>query len=208
MQSFEFIFTVCFVLLGPIRLIPAFAKLTAGREPGFRSKSALWGTLLATLVCVFVLLMGDALVGKYRLSLPALQLSAGLVLLLSALRTIFPPVVTSDVAPAAAAVSPLKFAVSPLATPTIVPPAGIALLLIIVMVAPKYPGMLQALATSLGVIMALNFLVMFFNAPILRVPGLLPVLQLLGGVLIVIQVALGVDSMLSAFRGLGLVTGT
>jgi multiple antibiotic resistance protein len=54
--------------------------------------------------------------------------------------------------------------------------------------------------------MALNFLVMFFNDRILSIPGLLPALHLLGGVLIVIQVALAINIVLVAFRTLGVVT--
>jgi multiple antibiotic resistance protein len=61
------------------------------------------------------------------------------------------------------------------------------------------------LAIALSVIMVLNFVVMFFNDRILGIPGLLPALHLLGGVLIVIQVALAINIMLVAFRTLGVV---
>lgn len=205
METFAFLFTVSFVLLGPIRLIVPFANLTKGKPTAFRRRTAVRGTLLAIAVCLFVAVLGDTLVAKYRLTLPALQLSAGLVLLLSALRTIYP----SGDAPHSVRedVSPLQMAVSPLATPTIVPAAGVAAILIFVMLSSGFPGMYRALAIALGVIMALDFLVMYFNDQILRTPGLLPVLQLLAGVLIVIQVALGVDTMLDAFRTLGVLTG-
>ena len=203
MEKFAFVFTVCFVLLGPIKLIVPFAHLTGGKPPAFRRSAAAWATLFACAVCLFVALVGGTLVEKYQLSLPALQLTAGLVLLLSALRTIFP----SGDAPHSTRgdASPLQLAVSPLATPTIVPAAGIGAILILVMGAPRFPGAYQALAISLGVIMALDFLVMYFNDRIMRAPGLLPVMQLLGGVLIVIQVALAIDTMLDAFRTLGVV---
>jgi multiple antibiotic resistance protein len=205
MEHFAFVFTICFVLLGPIRLIPAFAGLTEGRTPAFRRSAAAWATLLACAICAFVMLAGGRLVEKYGLSVPALQLTAGLILLLSALGTIFPsgglPESTRE------AVSPLQLAISPLATPRIVSPVGVAAILIFVMAAADDPSRYQVLALALGIIMALNFLAMFFNQGLLRTPGLLPALHLLGGVLIVIQVALAINTMLSAFRTLGVVTG-
>ncbi len=203
-KGFAYLFTVCFVLLGPIRLIPAFARLTGGREQAFRRSAAAWGTLFAAAVCLFVSLVGGTLVERYDLSLPALQLTTGLVLLISAMGAIFP---RGD-APEApgVGVSPLRMAISPLAAPAIVPPAGVAMILVSVMVAPQYPDLYGMLAISLGVIMALNFLVMFFNDRILHIPGLLPALQLLGAVLIVIQVALAIDTMLVALGALGVVT--
>ena len=204
MEKFAFIFTVCFVLLGPIRLISPFARLTKGQPPAFRHSAAAWATLLASAVCLFVVLAGRILVEKYDLSVPALQLSAGLVLLLSALGTIFPsgglPESTGE------AGSPLQLAISPLATPIIVPPVGVAAILVFIMIAPMSADRYQVLAISLSVIMVLNFLVMFFNDRILGTHGLLPALHLLGGVLIVIQVALAINIMLVAFRTLGVVT--
>jgi multiple antibiotic resistance protein len=204
MDEFAFIFTIAFVLLGPIRLIAPFARLTRGRTLAYHRSAALWGALFAILICAFVMLAGGGLVEKYGLSLPALQLSAGLILLLSALGTIFPGGEQPE--PPAEGITPLKLAISPLATPTIVPPVGVAAILICVMIAPQKPDRYQSLALALGAIMALDFLVMFFNDRILRVPGLLPVLQLLGGVLIVVQVALAFDTILLALRALGVVT--
>jgi multiple antibiotic resistance protein len=206
MGTFAFIFTVCFVLMGPTKLMVPFANLTRGKPLAFRRSTAVWGSVIAIGVCLFVAVLGGTLVEKYQLSLPALQLSAGLVLLLSALHTMFPRADVSHSAPDDA--SPMQLAVSPLATPTIVSAAGIGALLILVMSAPRSSGMYQVLAISLGVIMALNFLVMYFNDRVLRAPGLLPGLKLLGGVLGIIQVALAIDTMLDAFRTLGVVTGS
>ena len=203
MEQFAFVFTLCFVLLGPIRLIVPFARQTKGRSPAFQRSAATWAALLASATCLFVVLVGRTLVAKYGLSVPALQLTAGLVLLLSALGTIFP----SGNLPASAREggSPLQLAISTLTVPTMIPPVGVAALLIFVMIGPMSAERLLVLATALGVIMLLNFLVMFFNDRVLRIPGLLPGLHLLGGVLIVIQVALAIDTMLIAFRTLGVV---
>ena len=201
MERIFFVFTVCFVLLGPVKVIPAFARLTQEDEPGYQRRVAVWGILVASAICLFVVGLGEGLVAKYELSLEALQLGGGLVLLLSALNAIFPraePKAEQKEEPKA-----YHLAISPVATPIIVTPAGVAALLIFVMLAPAYPGMYRALGLVLLVILTLDFMVMLFNRSIIRVPGLLPALQVLGAVLVFIQVALAVDTMLAALRALG-----
>jgi multiple antibiotic resistance protein len=178
--------------------------LTRGRSPEFRRRTAAWGTLFAISTCAFVVLAGERLMEKYGLSVPALQLSGGLILLLSALGTIFPG--GEEAEPPPESITPIKLAISPLATPTIVPPVGIAAILIFVMISPLNAGRLQTLVLALALIMALNLLVMIFNDRILRVPGLLPGLKLVGGLMVVIQITLAIDTMLVALRALGVVT--
>lgn len=203
MERFSFIFTVCFVLLGPIKIIPAFARLTLDTEPSFKRRLAVIGTLGASAICLFVALAGRGLVNRYQLSLQALQIGGGLVLLLSALNVIFPRV-EPQMHPMATR-TPLLIAISPLATPIIVTPAGIAAILIFIMNDFRYPNMDQTLALVLSIILALDFLVMFFNAKIMRIPGLLPTFQVIGAVLVFIQVALAIETMLQALRTLGVV---
>lgn len=201
MERISFVFTVCFVLLGPVKIIPAFGSLTRGEDSAFSRRLAVYGVLLAAGACLFVLLLGDWLVRKYQLSLAALELGGGLVLLLSALRTFFPrrePKVEERERPTA-----LQLATAPLAVPTIVTPAGVAALLIFMMLESKYPGINRALLIVLPIILALDFLVMILNRPLLRFPGLLPALQVFGFVLAFMQLSLGIDTMLDGLRALG-----
>ncbi len=67
--------------------------------------------------------------------------------------------------------------------------------------------MYQAIAISIALMMALDFLAMLFNDRIITLPGLLPLLQLLGAVLIVVQVAFAIQVLLDAFKTLGVFTG-
>jgi len=202
MEKISFIFTICFMLLGPIKIIPPFARLTKGKERPFKRSVAIKSSLIAATVCLFVVIAGDNLVSKYELSFAALQISGGLVLLLAAMLTIFPR--SEPEADAAADRSSLQVALG-FATPVIVPPAGVAAILIFVGFAPRYPGIYQALAVVLPIILLLDFLVMFFNDLIMRIPVLLPAIQLLGAILIFIQVALAIDTILSAIKMLGFI---
>ncbi len=138
MEQFPFIFTVFFMLLGPLKVIPPFAGLTRGLDSRFKRDVAIRGAVLASLLCVFVALAGGTLMGNFRISLGGLRLSGGLVLLIAALQVIFrkaqPPT------PSSGSPTALQLAVSPVAVPMIVPPAGVAALLLCVMLAPQYPG--------------------------------------------------------------------
>ena len=55
------------------------------------------------------------------------------------------------------------------------------------MLAPQYPGMTQAVAICLTTMMVLDFLVMYFIDKVMRIPGLMVVLTVLGSVLIFVQ---------------------
>ena len=89
MEEFSFVFTIFFMLLGPIKLIPSFAGLTRGADARFKRDVAIRGVVIAAALCVFVALAGGALLGKYRISIDALRIAGGLVLLIAALQVIF-----------------------------------------------------------------------------------------------------------------------
>lgn len=204
MENLSFIMTIFFMLIGPLKLIPAFSQLTGGMDSRFKRAVALRAALIATAICAVVVVVGEGLVSRYRLSVQSLQITVGLVLLISALNTVFPR--PQPTAPTSAKPTALQLALMPLSTPVIVPPAGVAAILVFVMLAPRYPGMYQAIAISIALMMALDFLAMFFNDRIITLPGLLPLLQLLGAVLIVVQVAFAIQVLLDAFKTLGVFT--
>jgi multiple antibiotic resistance protein len=203
MEEFSFIFTVFFMLLGPIKLIPSFAGVTQGADSRFKRSVAIRGALIASALCVFVALAGGILFGKYRISIDAVRLSGGLVLLIAALQSIFqkaqPP------SPCSGTPTAIKLAASPVAVPNIVPPAGIAAILIFTMLAPQYPGMTQAVAICLAIVMALDLLVMYFIDRVIKTPGLGIVLTVLGSVLVFVQVGLAIQMILNALKSLGVI---
>lgn len=200
MERFPFVLTIFIMLLGPVHLIPAFAGLTRGSEVSFKRAVAWRGAAIAAAVTVFAALAARPLVEKYHLSIESLGLAGGLLLLVSALQTIGSS--KPEVELAGKGATPLRIALSPLATPTIVPPAGIAAILIFVMLEATYPGITQAVLIALAIVMPLNFLAMALNDKLLKIPGLVPMLQLLGAVLVFVQVALAFELIVSALRRL------
>ncbi len=188
------------MLLGPIKLIPSFGGLTRGADLRFKRQVAFWAAVIAAVLCTFVAVAGSALLGRYRISLESLRISGGLVLVIASLQVIFkkgqPP------GPPPGTPTALQLAVSPVAIPMIVPPAGVALILLTMMLAPQFPGTTQAVAISLAIMMVLDFLVMYFIDWVLT-PGVMLVLAVLGSVLIFVQVCLGVETILNGLSGVG-----
>jgi multiple antibiotic resistance protein len=203
MDQFSFIFTIFFMLLGPVKLIPSFAGLTRGADVPFKRSVAIRSAVVASVLCVFVALAGETLLGKYRISLDAVRISGGLVLLISALQVMFRKAPSSS--PSSGKPTAIKLAVSPVAVPMIVPHAGVAAILICMTLAPQNPGMTQAIAICLATMMVLDFLVMYFIDWVMKTPGLMIVLAVLGSVLVFVQAALAINMMQVALKSLGLI---
>jgi small neutral amino acid transporter SnatA (MarC family) len=205
MERTAFSFTILFMLLGPIKVVPGFARAMQGADAALKRKVAVYAALLASAMCGFVLLSGQGLIVKYHLSIGGLDIAGGLVLLIAALRNMFSGPARSGAGPIAR--QPLQVAMTPLATPTIIPPAGVAAILILSLFAAREPTMRPMIVSGIAIMMALDFLAMFFNDTLVKVPGLLLVLQLLGSVLVFVQATLAVDTILDGVRAAGLFRG-
>lgn len=203
MERASFVFTIFFLTLGPIKIIPAFAKLTQSMPLPFKREVAVKGTLVATGVCFYVVLLGQSLLRTYEISLEGLGIAGGIVLLLSALKTLFSGVPSPQ--PSPTPTTAMQLAISPVAAPIVVPPVGIASILIFVMLIPRHPGLELVIISALVVMLVLDFLVMFYIDTLLKITGLMMALQVLGSVLVFIQVALAVETILRSLKGLGLI---
>jgi multiple antibiotic resistance protein len=200
------LFIIFFVTLGPLKIIPAFVQLTAQADASLRRQLAFRSTLLATAVILFVAIIGQNMVRVWRVQLPALMLAAGILLFLVSLNMVMSQYGTmTEAKPTTptAAHSPdppsLKAVISPLTFPTILPPFGIAIALTI-MVGVSQLGLNSApILGLLLLVMLLNLLAMLAARSILGV--LKPVtLQVLGFALAVMQLALGIEFILSGIE--------
>jgi multiple antibiotic resistance protein len=204
-DQFAFVFTVTFLLLGPAKVIPAFFALTKDADLGLKRAVAVRGTLIACGILVFTALTGAGLSARYRISVEALLIGFGIILLIAALDAMF--LQPRPARPAPGASTAMQLAVSPVATPIIVPPAGVAAVLIFVLLAPQFPNGVRDVVICAAIMMVLDFLVMYYIDKVVSVQGLGLVLQVLGSVLVVMQVGLAVQMMLNALRRLGVIKG-
>jgi multiple antibiotic resistance protein len=200
------LFIIFFVTLGPLKIIPAFVQLTAEADSSLRRQFAFRSTLLATAVILLVAIIGQNMVRVWRVQLPALMLTAGILLFLVSLNMVMSQYGTLIGAKPAASASihppdppSLKAVISPLTFPTILPPFGIAIALTIVVGVSQLGLNTTPILGLLLLVMLLNLLGMLAAQPIL---GLLkPVtLQVLGFALAVMQLALGIEFILSGIE--------
>jgi multiple antibiotic resistance protein len=189
-----------FLLLGPIKIVGPFAKLTRGADPHFCGQLAVRSILLAVGALAAAAILGEAFLSRYRISVPVLAITGGLILFLAALDTVMqqfrgPAGVDAKEMPPS-----LSLAVSPLAFPIIVTPSGIAAVIIFVALSPDLTGRLT-IGLLLLVILMLDLLAMWYARAILK--WLTLPLHILGAVLAVIQVALGLNIMLVNLSRIG-----
>ena len=199
------VFTFLFLMLGPFKIIDPFLKIVKGADLAFTRRIALRSTLLASLVLLIAAFLGETALSSYGISLPVLALSGGIILFLVALghilREFVPPTPPHETTSEPVPTPTLNMALSPLAFPTIVTPYGIAALIVLLALSPNTNARLVIGAIVLA-IMLLNLIVMLV-ARFMR-PWVGALLQVLGAVLSVIQVALGLRIILLSFKAMGI----
>jgi multiple antibiotic resistance protein len=140
------------------------------------------------------------MVANYRVSISALLTAAGLVIAIAAMRSIMAQYgKKQDSTPQPESPS-LSMAISPLTFPTILPPYGIATVLLIMIVGKRVgTDVNQILAIIVGY-MVLNYICMLLASWILK--GVKPpIMNVFGIVLSVIQLGIGVTWI---YGGIGL----
>jgi len=195
------IFTGFFVTLGPLKTLGPFAQRTRDVPPAAVRQIALWAFLVASIGGVAGGLIGRALLTKWHVSLPALMLTGGIVFFMVALRQLLEqyepprPLVPADPLPA----SPLAAACR-LVFPIVLTPYGIAAVIALLASSEDTERTLVILGL-LVFVMCLDLLAMLYARVILRGLAII-ILQVLGAVLAVLQVALSVQFMLLGLRSL------
>jgi multiple antibiotic resistance protein len=109
------------VIMDPVANAPVFLALTADRGPAERRRAARQATVVAASVILVFALFGQGILALLGISLPALQVAGGLLLVLVALELLRPPV---ESAPAARPGQ--NIALVPLGTPLLAGPGAIA----------------------------------------------------------------------------------
>ena len=184
------IFTFFLLMLGPIKIIGPFAKITHGAEAAFSRRLAFLATAYSCGGLLLAALVGESLLRKWGVPLHVLLVAGGIILFLVALQSVLQQYNPAAAGKEPAATPTFKMAMSPLAFPTIVTPYGIAALIIFVALSPTRQNTLAIGGMLLGV-MVLNVIAMILSRHILRFLGV--VLQILGSVLGILQIALGLQ---------------
>ncbi len=143
---FAQVFVTVLVILDPIGNVPVFLVLTRDR-PGQRARAALQATVVAAVVILTFAFFGQEILRLLDISVEALQVSGGLVLVLVALQLLHPAATVPS--PTGVAGNP---ALVPLGTPLLAGPGAIAAAMVYVR---KAEGTGEALLGALAIAVAL-----------------------------------------------------
>lgn len=189
------VIVLLFIMLGPLKLLAPFHRATAQMESGALRALALKVSAISTITLLIAGLGGTFIMQQWRISLPVMELTGGLVFLLVALKQVLTQYV--DVSPTAPSADS---AVMHLVFPGVVTPYGIAALIALMAVAGRDERMFFVLGAAMAVMLC-NLLAMWFVRPILHRVGPMP-LHILSAVLAVQQVALALQVMVVALKSI------
>ncbi|MEM1170956.1 MAG: MarC family protein [Cyanobacteria bacterium P01_H01_bin.35] len=201
------VFTIFFLTIGPLKIVPTFVSLTANADDTLRKKMAFRGFWISTLVVILTALFGIGLLDKYGIPISALLMAAGIVLFLVALRMVMAQYGSAAPPPSPPENPSLDLVVTPLIFPTILTPYGVAIVMLIMSILKKVVGNEVLVLGLLVLVMVFNLLNMLYARQILKV--LKPsILKVLGLVLGIIQLSLAISWIFTAIRMEALVIRT
>lgn len=194
------IFVILLITIGPLKAAIVYAKLTGNADRSFRRQVAIKTVTVATIVCLLFVFIGQNLLGLFHVSLPALKIAGGIILLLFALDMVMgeeKKMAASDALP-----SP-DIAVYPLAMPLMATPQGLVAIVTIIAAKNTLVDML-VLAAMVLVIMALNLAILLSADRLLKSGGG-GVMLVVGKIVGLLLAALAIQLMISSLRDLGLI---
>jgi multiple antibiotic resistance protein len=198
--SLGMIFTAFMVMLGPVKIVAPFAKLTSELEEKAARVIASKAFAFACAGGIVAAVVGQSTLVSWGISPPTLHLTAGIILLLVALKTVLAQY-DSPNDTSGSIVAPRNLALTPLAFPTILTPHGIAtFILLLALTRDRYRD--AYILLLFFVVMAINWIVMRYARKIMRRGGI--ALAILGAILGVLQVSLGLKMILEALRSMHL----
>lgn len=127
-------FTTLFATVGPLDVGPVFAAMTPAATPAERRRMALRGTAIATAILLTFAVIGETLLASLGISIAALRVAGGILLLLIAIDMVFarPSGGTSTTEEEALeAAGRTDVTVFPLATPLIAGPGAMGAVILL-----------------------------------------------------------------------------
>jgi multiple antibiotic resistance protein len=196
-RLFGELFVTLFVIMDPPGTIPIFLSLTGGRPQKVRKRIARQAAIVAFLVIVAFALFGQTILDYLGITLPALQLAGGLLLLLVALELLTgrgdEPSQRGDV----------NVALVPLGTPLLAGPGAIVATMVFVQRVANV-GDLLAVAAAIVAVHLVLWLTMRFSVVIIRVirdSGVVLISRIAGLLLSAIAVQLVAEAVESFVTG-------
>lgn len=195
------VFVTLFVIMDPVGTIPIFLALTGGRSVASMRRAAWQAVAVSFGVIVAFAFFGQQILAYLNISLPALQMAGGLLLLLIALELL----TGKEESFSAGANANVNVALVPLGTPMMAGPGAIVATMVF---SDRVEGLDTFAGVAMGVVLVhvALWLSMRFSVPILRVireSGVLLVSRIAGLLLSAIAVQLMADAVRAFLAGEG-----
>jgi small neutral amino acid transporter SnatA (MarC family) len=198
------IFTLFFITLGPLKILGPFAQLTKEADEATMRKIAVRAFVLAVIAVVAGGFAGRVLLENWGISASAMLLAGGIIFALVGLNLVLQQYQPAHPAPPPLPAVPMAAAMR-ITFPTVVTPYGIAALIVVLTNSRAAERTAAILALVLAV-MVLNLLTMLYARRIMGGVTVM-VLQIVGAVLGVLQVAVAVEMIFRALHELGVLPG-
>jgi multiple antibiotic resistance protein len=190
---------VFLVTIGPLKATVVYVEMTADADLSFRRRVAIKTVLSATLVAIVFVVAGEFLLKAFHVSLPALKIAGGLILLLYALSMVIGD--ESNHGDHDRTAQSTDIGIYPLAMPLMATPQGIVAIVTITATATSINEVLLIAGLIFGV-MAFNFVFLLAAHRIISLigPSALQVVTRIVGLLLV---ALAVQLIIWGLGDLG-----
>ncbi|MEP6815646.1 MAG: MarC family protein [Marmoricola sp.] len=193
------VFVTLFVIMDPVGTVPIFLSLTSGRSPGTARRAAWQAVAVSFGVISAFAFFGQQILSYLHISLPALQASGGLLLLLVALELL------TGKEEEMTANAGTNVALVPLGTPLLAGPGAIVATMVFVRRVHDFAGF-SAVALGVVLVHVSLWLAMRYSLPILRLireSGVLLVTRIAGLLLSAIAVQMVADAVRAFIAGQG-----
>ncbi|SPH21566.1 hypothetical protein ASD8599_02318 [Ascidiaceihabitans donghaensis] len=189
-------FVTMFVIIDPIGLAPLFLALTQGQDVKKRRSIAVRACVIAMVILILFALLGESLLGFIGISMPAFQVSGGVLLFLTALDMLFERRTKrrEDQADEDDNEDPSVF---PLAIPLIAGPGAIASVILLTNQRPGLEGLGMVLGVTAAVLLIAFglFLASGLIEKVLGKTGITVLTRLLGMLLAALSVQIMLDGL-------------
>ena len=191
-------FIIFFVVIEPVSLVPMFAAMTRGGEPGYRRKMAWKSVAISAGIFIVFALVGDWLLRLLGISVSAFKIAGGMLLFLLAVDMVLAResgLRSTTVREQEEAKYRDDISVFPMAFPLITGPGTLATLLLLTAETSNYIEF--SLVLGMGLLaLAVTLVFLLLTQPLMRVMGVtggMVVSRLLGVVLAALAVQYVVD---------------
>jgi MarC family membrane protein len=198
-------FVTLFVVVDPIGLVPTFLAITHGLPMAVRRQIAMRASLLSAAILIGAALIGDWLLRRLGISLPAFRIAGGLLLFSIASEMVFGVRIERQSRTAERAVEDVRhIAAFPLAIPLMAGPGAITATVLLASQANARPLFLLVLIGTIVAVIGLCLAVFFIAGrigPLLGTTANVVLSRLLGVLLAALAVQFVIDGLRAVLSG-------